>query len=69
MPHDKSELRELFAKGLAIEFHIQYNKEVFKIPHLDQWFNVEENKQNATINSIIRYNPFEIPMTGNSNAT
>lgn len=55
MPRNKSELRELFFKGLVIEFHMQYNSVMFKIPHLDHWFS-KQDEQNASINSIIRYN-------------
>ncbi|VDK44142.1 unnamed protein product [Gongylonema pulchrum] len=55
MPRNKSELRILFFKGLAVEFHARYNKEAHAIPHLDQWFNKRENKRKATINSIIKF--------------
>ncbi|VDM93139.1 unnamed protein product, partial [Onchocerca ochengi] len=53
MPRNKAELRELFFKGLAVEFHARYNMEAHTIPHLDQWFNKRENKQEVDINSII----------------
>uniref|UniRef100_A0AAF5PR41 N-acetyllactosaminide beta-1,3-N-acetylglucosaminyltransferase n=3 Tax=Wuchereria bancrofti TaxID=6293 RepID=A0AAF5PR41_WUCBA len=55
MPRNKAELRELFFKGLAVEFHVRYNMKEHTIPHLDQWFNKQENKQEVNINSILKF--------------
>lgn len=54
MPRNKAELRELFLKGLAVEFHARYNMAAHTIPRLQQWFNKTENKQEVNINSILK---------------
>uniref|UniRef100_A0A915PR51 O-fucosyltransferase family protein n=1 Tax=Setaria digitata TaxID=48799 RepID=A0A915PR51_9BILA len=54
MPRNKKELRELFFKGLAVEFHARYNVVAHAIPHLDQWFNKQENEE-INVNSIIKF--------------
>ncbi|VBB32321.1 unnamed protein product [Acanthocheilonema viteae] len=55
MPRNKAELRELFFKGLAVEFHARYNVGAHTIPHLDQWLNKQENKQKVNIHSILKF--------------
>ncbi|EFO25059.1 hypothetical protein LOAG_03427 [Loa loa] len=55
MPRNKAELRELFFKGLAVEFHARYKMTEHTIPHLDQWFNKRENKQDVNINSVLKF--------------
>ncbi|CAG9537390.1 unnamed protein product [Cercopithifilaria johnstoni] len=58
MPRNKEELRGLFFKGLAVEFHARYNMAAHTIPHLDQWFNKQENKQEVNINSILKFTKY-----------
>lgn len=54
MPRNKAELRKLFLKGLAVEFHARYNIDGHTIPNLDQWFNKQENKHEVNISSILK---------------
>ncbi|VDM92540.1 unnamed protein product [Litomosoides sigmodontis] len=59
MPRNKAELRELFLKGLAVEFHARYNMAAHTIPRLQQWLNQEENKQEVNISSILKFSKYE----------
>lgn len=49
------ELQNLFRKGLAVEFHTKYQVTDHTIPNLYQWFDKQENNEEASVNSILRW--------------
>ncbi|VDN01796.1 unnamed protein product [Thelazia callipaeda] len=55
MPRNKSDLRKLFSKGMAVEFHARYNGNAHAIPHLNQWLNKQESKHQLAIDSFLKF--------------
>ncbi|CAD5225807.1 unnamed protein product [Bursaphelenchus okinawaensis] len=55
VPRNKEELKKLYYDGKAVEFHKEYYAAGHFIPYIDEWFNIPENFNKATIFKYTNY--------------